>query len=53
MTISPFLKDLQDRFENQYLLTLEPGGEKGVQPVKVRSETPGLKVEAPTYVYNR
>ena len=53
VTISPFLQDLQNRFENQYRITLEPAAQKGVQPVKVRTETPGLKVEAPAYVYGR
>jgi hypothetical protein len=53
VSISPFLSDLQDRLENQYLLTIEGLNDKGVQPVKVRTELPGLKIESPTHVYVR
>ena len=53
VTISPFLKDFQDRLDNQYRLTLEDLNEKGVQPVKVRTELPGLKIQAPTRIYVR
>ena len=53
VAISPFLSDLQDRLENQYQLTIEGLNDKGVQPVKVRTELPGLKIESPTHVYVR
>jgi hypothetical protein len=53
VTISTFLSDLQDRLANQYQVTIEGSGEKGVQPVKLRTELPGLKIEAPTHVYVR
>src|SRR5579872_419696 len=53
VTISLFLKDLRERFESQYRLTLEQARERGLQRVKVHTETPGLKVEGPTYVYFR
>jgi hypothetical protein len=53
VTISTFVSDLQDRFANQYLVTIEASGEKGVQPVKLRTELPGLKVEGPTHIYVR
>jgi hypothetical protein len=55
VTISPFLKDFKDRLDNQYRVTIEALklNEKGVQPVKLRSELRGLKIEAPTHVYVR
>jgi hypothetical protein len=53
VTISSFLTDLEDRFANQYQVTIEGSGEKGVQPVKLRSELPGLKIEGPAYIYVR
>ncbi len=53
VTISPFLADFQDRLANQYLVTIDDLHEKGVQPVKVRTELPGLKIEAPTRIYVR
>ena len=51
VTISPFLKDLQDRIENQYELTIAAPNGKGVQPVKLRTELPGVKISGPTQVY--
>lgn len=51
VTIAPFLTDLQNRFDNQYRVKIEVLHEKGMQPVKVRTEIPGLKLEAPTHVY--
>jgi len=51
VTISPFLKDFQDRLDNQYRVTLEDLNGKGVQPIKVRTELPSLKIQAPTRVY--
>jgi len=53
VTIAPFLKDFQDRLDNQYRVTLEALTAKGVQPVKLRSDFPGLKMEGPTRVYVR
>jgi hypothetical protein len=53
VSISQFLKDFEDRLANQYLVTIEDATEKGVQPVKVRTELPGIKIEAPTHVYVR
>jgi hypothetical protein len=51
VSISPFLTDFQERLDNQYQVTIEDVSKKGVQPVKVRTEVPGLKIEAPTHVY--
>jgi hypothetical protein len=53
VTISPFLKDFQDRLDNQYRVTFQALQNKGVQPVKLRTELPGLKVESPTHIYVR
>ena len=53
VTISPFLKDFQDRLDNQYRVTIEALNDKGVQPVKLRSELRGLKIEGPTHIYMR
>ena len=53
VTISPFLKDFRDRLDNQYRVTIEVGDEKGVQPVKLRTELRDLKIEGPTRVYVR
>lgn len=51
VTISPFLKDFQDRLANQYQVTIAALNKKGVQPVKLRTESPGVKLQAPTHIY--
>jgi hypothetical protein len=53
VTISPFLSDLDERFDNQYQVTMESPNEKGVQRVTVRTEVPRLKIQAPTRIYVR
>jgi hypothetical protein len=53
VSIAPFLSDFQDRMANQYKVTIEPSTRKGVQPVKLRTELPGVKIEGPTHVYVR
>ncbi len=53
VSISPFLNDFQDRLDNQYQVTIETPNGKGVQPVKVRTELTGLKIQAPTRIYLR
>jgi len=53
VAIAPFLTDFQDRLANQYQVTVDDLHGKGVQPVKVRTELPGLKIEAPTRIYVR
>jgi hypothetical protein len=53
VSISPFLNDFQDRLENQYQVTIESFSEKGVQPVKFRTELPGLKIQGPNHIYVR
>jgi hypothetical protein len=51
VTIAPFLKDFQDRLDNQYQVTFDALHEKGVRPVKLRTELPGLKIQSPTHIY--
>lgn len=51
VSIAPFLDNLQNRLGHQYQLTIAALKGKGVEPVKVRSEVRGLKIEAPTRVY--
>jgi hypothetical protein len=53
VTITPFLKDFRDRLDNQYRVTIEGWNDKGVQPVKLRTELRGLKIEGPTRIYLR
>lgn len=51
VSIAPFLTNLQNRLDHQYQVTIEASNRRGIQPVKVRSEVPGLKIEGPTRVY--
>jgi len=53
VTIGPFLNDFQGRLDNQYRVTIEALNQKGVQPVKLRTELPGLKINGPTHIYVR
>lgn len=53
VTITPYLKDFRDRLDNQYRVTIEALSDRGVQPVKLRTELRGLKIEGPTQVYVR
>jgi len=53
VSISPFLKDLRQRLDNQYQVTIEASNGKGYVPVKLRTELPGLKIVGPTRVYVR
>lgn len=53
VTVAPFLSDLQDRFDHQYLLTFNALNGHGLQPVKLRTELPGLKVEGPSRIFVR
>jgi hypothetical protein len=49
--IAPYLDDLRDRLDNQYRVTLAAITDKGIHPVKLRIESPGLKISGPTRVY--
>lgn len=51
VTITPFLNDFRDRLENQYAVTFEALNEHGMQPVKLRTELPGLKIEYPSRIF--
>jgi len=53
VSISPFLTDFEARLDNQYQVTMQVLSGKGVQPVKVQTEVPGLKIEAPSRIYLR
>ncbi len=54
VSISPFLTDFEARLDNQYKVTMQVLSRKGgVQPVKVQSEVPGLKIDAPSRIYLR
>jgi ECF sigma factor len=53
VSVLPFLKDFQNRLENQYEVTIEGLIDKGVQPVKLHSDLRGPKIEGPTHVYVR
>jgi len=52
VTISPFLKDFQNRIENQYQVTIDALNAKGVRPVKFRTTLP-LKIQGPKQIYLR
>ena len=53
VSISPFLNNFQDRMNSQYKVTIEALTRKGVQPVKLRTEVPGVKIEGPTHIFVR
>jgi hypothetical protein len=53
VSISPFLTDFEARLDNQYQVTMQVLSGKGVQPVKVQTEVPGLKIQAPSRIYLR
>ena len=47
VTFDPFLKDLTQRLQNQYLLTLEPReGKGGLEPFRITSSESGVSVQA-------
>jgi len=51
VTIAPFLDDLRERLDHQYQVTLGALNDKGIRPVKLRTELPGLKISSPTRIY--
>jgi hypothetical protein len=51
VTIAPYLDDLRDRLDHQYQVILGAVNEKGIRPVKLRTESPGLKIAAPTRIF--
>jgi hypothetical protein len=50
VTIAPFLQNLKQRFENQYDVTIAASA-RGIQPVKLHTEIPNLKVSSATQIY--
>lgn len=51
VNIAPFLRNLQERLDNQYRVTLAAVGDQGLQPVKLRSARPDLKITGPARIY--
>jgi len=49
--IAPFLTDFHKRLDNQYKVTFQALNQRGVQPVKLRTEAPGVKIEGPSRIY--
>ena len=49
--ITTFLNDLRDRLDHQYEVTLGAVNDKGIQPVKLKTESPGLKISGPTRIF--
>ena len=50
VSIAPFLDDFRDRLNHQYRVTFQALNRRGMQPVKLRTELPGVKIEGPTRV---
>jgi hypothetical protein len=50
VSIAPFLQDFQNRLGHQYQVTIQALN-KGLQPVQVHSELPGVKIQGPTRIY--
>jgi hypothetical protein len=49
----PFLDDLQTRLANQYelgILAAKPGNKTALQPLKVKTTAPGIKIDAPSSI---
>jgi len=44
--IQPFLADLSKRLNEQYRLTFASSGKPGLQPVRIKTEAPGVKLVA-------
>jgi hypothetical protein len=53
ITITPFLKNLQDQFENQYLVTFDSAAKPGFQAIRFRTELPGVKISSPKQIFVR
>jgi len=53
VNISPFLSDFRDRLDHQYEVTIAAPRAKGIQAVKIWTDAPGLKVQAPSYISTR
>jgi len=53
VSFEPFLDDLKDMLEHQYVLTFsaKPGTKSGYQPLKVTTEVPGVELIAPARVW--
>lgn len=50
VSFAPFLSDLQRKLENQYELSFTAPPKKGLQPIKVKTNQPNVKLQAPSQV---
>jgi hypothetical protein len=50
VSFAPFLDDLQRKLENQYELSFAASPKKGLQPMKVKTNQPNVKLQAPAQV---
>jgi len=53
VSLVPFLDDLQTRLANQYelgILAAKPGNKTALQPLKVKTTAPGVKIDAPSSI---
>lgn len=53
VSVAPFLRDLEERFANQYRIILDARNEKGVESLKFSTELPGVKVAGPAEIVVR
>ncbi len=53
VSFEPFLDDLRDMLQHQYVLTFsaKPGAKSGYQPLRVTTEAPGVELMAPSRVW--
>lgn len=52
VSFDPYLKDLAEQLQNQYLLTVDRNGMKsGLEPLRVTASKPGISVHAPSQIY--
>ncbi len=53
VSFAPFLDDIQRKLQNQYELSLAVTPKKGLEPLKVKTNAPKTKLEAPSQVLIR
>jgi hypothetical protein len=52
VSFEPYLKDLAERLQNQYLLSVEPGTAKpGLQPFRITGSATGVSLQAASEIY--
>jgi hypothetical protein len=50
VSLAPYLSELTDRLNNQYRITFVASKDSGLQPVRFKTEVPGVKIIAPQKV---